>query len=783
MYVDVPEGDGAKRIRLGDFISCTYAELTAKPADWTGSALYYITDKNALAKWDPQGGENGAGAWTIINDTTALETRLTNSINANSVAIQSNATEIGKLDGRVDALEAALGTGEGEDSVLDRLDSIEDAIGEVPADSTVIGLINGLDGRLDTAEGTITNHGGRLTTAEGNISAIQTTLPTLATKASLEALDGEVDSLAGTVSSNKTELTNKIDGVETKVDNYISSNNTAVNGLGTRLTQAESDIDALQAEDQVILGKIGTVAEGKNLAGLIASTQGEVDALEGVVDTLSETVSSNKTALEKKITDGDAAVEAKVTALGTKVTANETAISNLQNDKADKSALNTLSGTVTTLSNTVTSNKEAVDAALDALTNATDGRVTLVEKDLAAYKTSNNSAVSTLQTDVADLKAADVTLQGNIDKKADKTALEALSKTVGDNKTDLQGQIDALAKASTGRVSVLEGKMTTAEGKISTLETNVANLSTNLGNNYVTKTAYNADKAAIEGDIDNLQAAVGTVDVTKDGTLQAQIKNVSTRAEKGITDAAAAKSAADAAATAAGKAQTTADGAVTAAGNAQSTADGAVTAAGNAQSTANSALTQANTNKEGLANLKQSHETFSTNISKDVDALEVTVGQHTTALNNIKNGTSLDSFADVESEFADVRQEITDSFAANDAMVFKGVINSASDFPSAPLSGWTYKVAKAGTYHGQASRIGDLFIYVDGDWKYVPSGNEETDTIGLGVSSVTGGAQIATKSVVNTVGDAISIVSENESLTVAASGSAVKVNMVWGTWD
>lgn len=49
---------------------------------------------------------------------------------------------------------------------------------------------------------------------------------------------------------------------------------------------------------------------------------------------------------------------------------------------------------------------------------------------------------------------------------------------------------------------------------------------------------------------------------------------------------------------------------------------------------------------------------------------------------------------------------------ANDAMVFKGVINSDSQLPSSHEAGWTYRVGTAGTYVGVKCEVGDLIICI-----------------------------------------------------------------------
>jgi hypothetical protein len=60
---------------------------------------------------------------------------------------------------------------------------------------------------------------------------------------------------------------------------------------------------------------------------------------------------------------------------------------------------------------------------------------------------------------------------------------------------------------------------------------------------------------------------------------------------------------------------------------------------------------------------------------------------------------------------------VYDAFAANDAMVFKGVIGSNQVITSLPATGysagWTYRVADAGTYAGEYCEVGDLIIAIN----------------------------------------------------------------------
>lgn len=58
-----------------------------------------------------------------------------------------------------------------------------------------------------------------------------------------------------------------------------------------------------------------------------------------------------------------------------------------------------------------------------------------------------------------------------------------------------------------------------------------------------------------------------------------------------------------------------------------------------------------------------------------------------------------------------VQKEIGAGFSANDAMVFKGVVNNTNPLPNSGYSaGWTYRVISAGTYAGTYCEIGDLII-------------------------------------------------------------------------
>ena len=55
---------------------------------------------------------------------------------------------------------------------------------------------------------------------------------------------------------------------------------------------------------------------------------------------------------------------------------------------------------------------------------------------------------------------------------------------------------------------------------------------------------------------------------------------------------------------------------------------------------------------------------------------------------------------------------VYNAFTANDAMIFKGVVNANADLPTTHYQGWTYRVGTAGTYANKTCEVGDMIICV-----------------------------------------------------------------------
>ena len=336
---------------------------------------------------------------------------------------------------------------------------------------------------------------------------------------------------------------------------YADAKDEAIAAAKQAGDDAQAAVDALGA-------KVGEVAEGKTVVGMIAEAQtaatyddtevkADIAALEGLVgDTEVSTQISTAVAAEAEIAraaekanaDAIDAIEADYLkgADKTELQGNIDALANGA-VKANTEAIAKLNGDDKTEGSI--DYKVAQEVAKILNDNDTDDIDTLEEiaawikndtagvGDLNRRVTDNTNAITTLNGDATTdgsvaKKIADAIAAKNLDQYATDTELEALAGRV----TTAEGEIDTLqsdldtAEAAidvlegkvgdkavseqitdvtnplAGRVSTLEGEMDAAEGKIATLETEVA------------KKANDADLKAVakSGLIDDLSIGEGT---------------------------------------------------------------------------------------------------------------------------------------------------------------------------------------------------------------------------------------------------------------------------------
>jgi hypothetical protein len=80
MYVDISD---SQRIRIGQIITLTKSDWQALPRPFSEDVFYYITDINALIRW------NGT-SWIQVNSTDALKTRI-EELESRATAVESKA--------------------------------------------------------------------------------------------------------------------------------------------------------------------------------------------------------------------------------------------------------------------------------------------------------------------------------------------------------------------------------------------------------------------------------------------------------------------------------------------------------------------------------------------------------------------------------------------------------------------------------------------------------------------------------------------------------------------
>lgn len=180
------------------------------------------------------------------------------------------------------------------------------------ADQTVV---DAMDEAYKAADTAIDN---RLKVVEASVGETGSVATAIAT-AKQEAIDSAVATAAGdaTTKANtaETNAKNYTDAEIDKVEVNVSKNAEDITAVAGRMTTAEGEIDALQAAVGDVENVAAAIADAKK-AGTDA--QGEVDALEGVVETLTGRVTANEgglsahgdrlTALENKVGDGFVAI-------------------------------------------------------------------------------------------------------------------------------------------------------------------------------------------------------------------------------------------------------------------------------------------------------------------------------------------------------------------------------------------------------------------------------------------------------------------------------------------
>ena len=440
MYVDV---SSTERIRIGQIVEKTTEQWEALAKPYDSSTYYYITNINALVRW------NGT-KWVQINGTADIK-----------ADVADLKTRMGTAEGNITTLTEDLGElaetvqgiieAGGQPNVIEKIsvggtDLTPDSakrvkLGKFAAESKTTISYSDFD----------TEFQNRITTDETNITNLQGEVEKL-TGSGNDSVAGKIASAINTFNENTVvPLTNRVGQTEsaiTGINNKIGTETYTGSSLTGAIKQLQTDVGANTKNITDLTNELSTVKS------TYATTQALKDAQTALTNEINNAKSAASTA------DGKAqTAQAGVNRLngivgdgisGTTLTEKVTSVAN---------DLTTLTNQIGSLSNIM--NFRGVYSKTADVTDPEIGDVIIVGEKEYVYAAVNNVNTWVEYGDASGNAAAITELDGRID---------ALETTVGDTEG--------------GLVKTVAGHTTA----IGTNATNITNLTNNLNDNYYKKT-------------------------------------------------------------------------------------------------------------------------------------------------------------------------------------------------------------------------------------------------------------------------------------------------------
>lgn len=548
-------------------------------------------------------------------------------------------------------------------------------------------------------------------------------------------------------------------------------------------------------DGEVVAGEWVQINTTADVESLVTNLDTRVNANATAIAGLQTTVntiagdylkSTDKTALEDKISDAQDAADAAQTTIDNHINGAFSTLSGtvtgLVENKADKTALAEVKATAEQGVADAAVAKSAADAAQGAADNAqADATQALadaakVADDLAEYEGANNAIVATLATKTELTEAVNGLKNNEIKANADAISAEK-SRAEGEEAkireefaavdTTINGRIDGVANNVAGLQAAVgaEGKDGASSGLYLYAEQQAA-AAEQAAKTHAEQKASAAETAAKEyaDEVATTAKSEAIADANgKFATVNASIENI-TKAD-GLIAQAEARAAADATS------------------KADKAKEDAISAA------ATDATTKANNAKD--AAIADANGKFAT-----VNATIGSVGSGETA------STGLYLYAEQQAAAAETaaKEYVDRELRMADAMTFKGILGTGEgmiakdDMPAAEdvKAGDTYKIGEADTYAGIVCYVGDLLIATnDGVANYVrvSSGYEDDYDATLDASIadkkivLTNGVGGAKGSVVFAAAEGASVVMTGSADPVTkVSNTTVTIGMEWGTF-
>ena len=488
MYVDVAAD---KRIRIGQIIEKTSAEWESLAQPYDASAYYYITNLNALVRW------NGT-KWVQINGTADLRADIDDLKTRMGTAegnITDHADRLAELE---ETIEGIVSTG-GEKNIVNGATAggaevtITDkklVLGKfAAADKTTIAradLDANFESALETMEQNITKNANAVTTlngeetaagsvkniAKGYAEAVGATAATgiNEAKAAAKAAQDDADALEGIVGAGiaGSTLTAEI----TAIKGVQETQGTNITGLGNRLTTAEGDIDALE-------GRM-TAAEGKITSNTTLAQKGVDDAA----------------AAKKAADDAQAAANKNaddISTINQSLAGHDNEIANIKKDYETKANVETVRSGL----------QGQIDDIKEALGTAGDGEDSIVSR-VGALET----GVQGINDKIGNAEMPNTTITGSINTI--NANLNDLIGKVGDVTNIMNFRGVSVTDPSTGIVTIGEEVIVPVVGDVVIYNAKEFVYADNKWNEYGDASVNAAEITALDGRVDKLEATVDT---------------------------------------------------------------------------------------------------------------------------------------------------------------------------------------------------------------------------------------------------------------------------------
>ncbi|MCO8288315.1 hypothetical protein HXW74_02620 [Tetragenococcus halophilus] len=395
------------------------ANVFREEIDEAKQAGYEANDKAYEAKIEAESAsDNANNAVSKANDASADAGFAKDTANEakteSGQAVESANSAVNKANSAVDDAGFAKNTADEAKSIADKAGeqageakssaskAIEDAKISLEKSDSNEKTITDVSKTVDTVKGELSSKASQTDydTLKETVSDQSTSIKQNAKDIKLKANSQDVDTLNETVKNHNTEISQNAKAIKTKADqSYVDNISGEVESISTAVEQQAGRIETVSSKtdgNTTAIGKIESSYDG--LKSTVSEVKDDVETAGGKISTLEQNLSGFKTTV--------------------------------QNEKADQSYVDNISGEVETLSTTV----EQQAGKIETVSSKTGGNTTAIGKIESSYD-GLKSTVSEVKDDVKTAGSKISTLEQNLsgfkttvqNDKADKTTVTQLA--------------------------------------------------------------------------------------------------------------------------------------------------------------------------------------------------------------------------------------------------------------------------------------------------------------------------------------------------------------------